>query len=57
MVPPSLEKQKTKKKKKQKPPTVLIFDMCTGLFWMNKVEGLDRIPVECVFFHAAVCEL
>lgn len=56
--PPSLEKQKQRKKQnKTKTPTVLIFDVCTGLFWMNKVEGLDRIPVECVFFHAAVCEL
>lgn len=58
--PSSLEKQKQRKKNKQnktKTPTVLIFDVCTGLVWMNKVEGLDRIPVECVFFHAAVCEL
>jgi len=57
MVSPFFGKTKTNKNKNKKTPTVLIFDVCTGLFWMNKVEGLDRIPVECVFFHAAVCEL
>lgn len=48
MFPPS--KEKKTKQNKTKNPTVLMFDVCAGLFWMNKEEGLVGIPVECVFF-------
>lgn len=37
-------------RKKKEKKTVLTFDTGTGLFRMNKEEGLHVIPMECVFF-------